>query len=310
MNISVLIPTYQRPDLIIECLKSCVAQSYSPSEIVIGDDSHDDLTHQAVMSFAKNVAIPIYYHKNQPHLGQGENNHSLIHRACGEFICLIHDDDYLHKNALEILHETMQKYASEVAFGKQFYLNHNDDVDEELSDKLSKVFRRCAPYEGLQKDFLQSAILQQFPNNGFLIRASIAKAVGYREATETFKDACDFGFGVLCARKFPQTKIAFSDHYVSYYRTSNTSIARNNKGYNGPFYCFNYVFTLTENEIRSLELEEWLEAKVPVAIANAITIGDLDKALEWWKSKYNRKHLLGLGAYKRLLQILLKRLVC
>ena len=43
-SISICIPTYQRPKFIQEALYSVFKQTLQPLEIVIGDDSRDDLT--------------------------------------------------------------------------------------------------------------------------------------------------------------------------------------------------------------------------------------------------------------------------
>ena len=47
-KVSICLPTCNRPELIVECIDSCLAQTYGNLEIVIGDDSKDERTRQLI----------------------------------------------------------------------------------------------------------------------------------------------------------------------------------------------------------------------------------------------------------------------
>lgn len=47
--VSVLIPTYNRPEYFELALKSVLAQTYGNIEIIVGDDSNDDRTGKLIM---------------------------------------------------------------------------------------------------------------------------------------------------------------------------------------------------------------------------------------------------------------------
>ncbi len=91
-KVSICVPTCNRPELIVECLDSCLAQTHTNIEILIGDDSSDNRT-QALIKARYAHDARIRYVKNEPSLGQARNVASLFARASGDKIALIHDDD-------------------------------------------------------------------------------------------------------------------------------------------------------------------------------------------------------------------------
>ena len=48
IKVSIYLPTCNRPELIVQCLDSCLAQTHTNFEIVIGDDSKDERTQQLI----------------------------------------------------------------------------------------------------------------------------------------------------------------------------------------------------------------------------------------------------------------------
>jgi len=58
--VSVVIPTYRRPQLLERCLRALVAQSFDPAryEIIIADDADDPLTKQQVLAWRERVHGP------------------------------------------------------------------------------------------------------------------------------------------------------------------------------------------------------------------------------------------------------------
>ena len=67
-RISVCIPTYNRPDHFEEALTSALNQNSPPFEVVVGDDSPNNLTRQVVRRYKHNGAR-IQYSHNEPSLG-------------------------------------------------------------------------------------------------------------------------------------------------------------------------------------------------------------------------------------------------
>jgi glycosyltransferase involved in cell wall biosynthesis len=99
-KISVLIPTYNRSNLLKDCINSVLNQTYQNLEIYIIDDCSSDNTEEIVKSFDSNKII---YLKNQKNLGSimGDREHFrrfFYELMSGDYFIYITDDDYWPDN--------------------------------------------------------------------------------------------------------------------------------------------------------------------------------------------------------------------
>ncbi len=310
MKISICIPTCNRPELLRECIESCIAQTLPPCEILVGDDSADDAASQVVSELVATTSIPIRYTRHDPPVGQAGNAQYLFERSSGEAICLIHDDDLLTERALEILAPTFDDPSVVVAYGKQFLMDHDGNRDEVGTQELNHAYFRRPEFAGVQDNILIAALAQQFPNNGYIVRADIAREVGYIKPAElTGKGpkrgfAADFGFAVSYAMHRPDGRAVFVDDFTAAYRVSKTSVARGHSLPESAFRSFNYVMGL-EPEIRKHPMmAEWLRFKAPPAIAQAAALGHTRVAWGWYFSKWHRRRIPTLGGARRFLHLL------
>jgi glycosyltransferase involved in cell wall biosynthesis len=108
LKISLLVPTYKRPDLLERCLKSIKSAIFGNQqlfEVVVSDDSNLEANLVLFEKFKSDWQGTAYYHgRNQP-LGQQRNFNFLIDQASGEWIQFVHDDDYLLPNIGDLLVE-------------------------------------------------------------------------------------------------------------------------------------------------------------------------------------------------------------
>ncbi|WMT43329.1 glycosyltransferase [Paenibacillus sp. D2_2] len=99
--VSVLIPTYNRPDYFRLALDSVLAQTYPNIEIIIGDDSTDNATQELVKQFYLPAYKNIIYFRNSPTLGQFQNDLMLFEQASGDYINYLMDDDLFHPDKIQ-----------------------------------------------------------------------------------------------------------------------------------------------------------------------------------------------------------------
>ena len=90
MKVSVAIAAYRGEKFIGELISSLFAQTMAPDEIVITDDSPDDLTENAVKAFDDPRII---YHRNERQLKVNRNFEKAISLCRGEYIFLCDQDD-------------------------------------------------------------------------------------------------------------------------------------------------------------------------------------------------------------------------
>ena len=86
-RVTVVIPTYNRRDLVCEAIVSVTAQSYSDVEVIVVDDGSDDGTAEVVQQFA---GVQYVYQRNR---GVSAARNVGVVRARGELIAFLDSDD-------------------------------------------------------------------------------------------------------------------------------------------------------------------------------------------------------------------------
>ncbi|WP_438968729.1 glycosyltransferase family 2 protein [Nonlabens sp.] len=101
--ISIIIPCYNREDLILETLNSVVQQSYQNWECIIVDDGSTDASVDVVKAISKfESRIKIYSRPQHWTKGAASCRNFGIQHSSGELICFLDSDDLFDKNHLEI----------------------------------------------------------------------------------------------------------------------------------------------------------------------------------------------------------------
>lgn len=118
-QISICIPAYKRPENIRRLLESISEQMFSNYEVVITDDSPDESVKNILGEFKH---LPIRYFKNEKALGTPANWNFGISKAKGEWIKIMHDDDWFsNPNALFL-------FAEATKCGKKFIVSRYCNV--------------------------------------------------------------------------------------------------------------------------------------------------------------------------------------
>jgi len=96
--ISVGVTTYNRPDLLGECLRSILHQTYQNLEIIIANDYVTVPVTFKSLNIEPDSRVIIVNHKKN--IGAFENNQFLPLRASGEWFTWLADDDLMHPEFL------------------------------------------------------------------------------------------------------------------------------------------------------------------------------------------------------------------
>lgn len=99
---SIVIPTYKRPDLLINAIKSALLQGDILGEVIVVDDNDDPKYIQATKEAVENLSNNklIYLKNSRTKGGCGSRNTGII-KAKHEYISFLDDDDYFLKGSLE-----------------------------------------------------------------------------------------------------------------------------------------------------------------------------------------------------------------
>lgn len=108
---SAIIPVYNRPNQCLEAVKSVLAQSYRPLELIIGDDGSEDNTLDVIRAYLKDydgdisVQVLELDHSGYP----GAVRNSCAEKAGGRFLAFLDSDDLWRPDKLLHQYDALRK---------------------------------------------------------------------------------------------------------------------------------------------------------------------------------------------------------
>jgi glycosyltransferase involved in cell wall biosynthesis len=120
-GVSVVIPTYDRAALLVETVRSVLAQTLAPLEVIVVDDGSTDDTPAVCAGFPAPVRVI-----RQPNAGLPSARNTGIRAARGAWVALCDSDDLWHPRKLQV-----QLAALEAVPGARWSLAGCSVIDEE-----------------------------------------------------------------------------------------------------------------------------------------------------------------------------------
>lgn len=189
---SLLIGTLNRSDCIKYCLESLRNQTYKDFEIIIIDQSEDDLTEKALESF-QNLTI-IYERVSFKGLSKARNE--AIRLAKGDYFCLIDDDAYYSEDYLRNIEKHIKTDRKTIITGylwncdtKSDFVSYNALTDgKKLSHR--QVIRYCpSPAVSFPKEIISES-------GDFDEEFGVGSKYGAGEETDFILRAMQHGYAV------------------------------------------------------------------------------------------------------------------
>ena len=97
-QLTVATPTYHRPDGLLKALASVTQGAGHEAcrvELVVSDNSTDTRSESVVASVFGHWSGPTTYVRHEPSLDKTANQNACVELASGEWLLILHDDDYL-----------------------------------------------------------------------------------------------------------------------------------------------------------------------------------------------------------------------
>ena len=111
--VSVVVPTYNRPEMLLEALKSILNQSYRNFEIIVVNDGGKDVS--SVIAPYEGMG-KITYIELDENKGPAATRNCGLQKARGKYVAYLDDDDiYLHKH-IETLVSALETTSYQVAY--------------------------------------------------------------------------------------------------------------------------------------------------------------------------------------------------
>lgn len=147
---SVILTVYKRTTFLREAIDSVLAQSFTDFEIVVADDSGTAGSREIVESYAD---PRIRFRPNPVTLGVVMSLRGAIEDARGDFIAILNDDDVWEKDLLgELIRPLIADPAIVASFSDHWLMREDGSINEDLSERSSKEFRRGFLPRGIVED--------------------------------------------------------------------------------------------------------------------------------------------------------------
>jgi glycosyltransferase involved in cell wall biosynthesis len=138
-KVSICIPAYRQPEYLKRILDSVQIQTYTNYEIVLCDDSPDNSVKDLVDSYPfKNN---LRYYKNNSPLGSPENWNESVRKSQGEYIKILHHDDWFsYDNSLAEFVKMLDDHPkADFAFSAALVYNERTKQTTEFLPSQDKI---------------------------------------------------------------------------------------------------------------------------------------------------------------------------
>jgi len=115
---SIVIPTYNRADLIKETVESALSQDHTSFEVIVVDDGSTDTTPSVLGEFMQQIHCITTENR-----GAENARNTGIKAAIGEYIVFLDSDDILYANALSIYDTVIKKTDAHLLLAKAKHFN-------------------------------------------------------------------------------------------------------------------------------------------------------------------------------------------
>lgn len=133
IKISIIIPAWNVERYIFRALDSCLEQTYENIEIIVIDDGSTDRTVRIVKEYQqKDSRVRLL---EQAHKGVSVARNLGINKANGQKVIFLDSDDWLVKNAVEILVRKAQQYPGFLVGGKSVFVSEGKEEEGKIESE-------------------------------------------------------------------------------------------------------------------------------------------------------------------------------
>jgi glycosyltransferase involved in cell wall biosynthesis len=300
--ISIIIPTYNRANLIEETLNSIIAQTYKNWECIIVDDDSSDNTEEVVAVFVNKDSRFSFHKKPKRSLkGPGFSRNYGFSLSRGEFIYWFDSDDILLNDSLE---KRMSRFQDnvDVVIGKSEFF---DSISKEI------LFRNTIVTNDLIYDYFIGKVT--FYVSGPLWRKTfLLKYQLFFDEKISYLDDWDFNLRAI----YKKPNIVILDEVMFLYRSHAYSLSKQVNFFNiqeliSECYARNKHYSLLkknkmlDDRIRAFTLNRFRRILLDILINNKegsffFYFNLLKLNLQSMRIKNAVKITLGFAAYKVL----------
>lgn len=172
-TISVILPTFNRADLIAETLDTLLAQTRAPKEILVVDDGSTDHTSNVVAAYGEWLT-----YLAKPNGGKASALNLALEKITADYVWIVDDDDLLEPDAAERLAGALDA-DPELDFCAGKHIDFRDIAWLGLRETSEPGYWRASTPEEVFPDLLEGCHIFQ---PGLMVRREVYADVGpFRE---------------------------------------------------------------------------------------------------------------------------------
>lgn len=167
--ISICIPAYKNEVYLKRLLDSIGEQTFKDFEVIITDDSDSDAIRLLCAGYLSRFAL--FYHKNNTALGSPENWNEAIRKANGEWIKIMHDDDWFaDRFSLEKFALTAEDAKADFLFSGYYNIDlETGKTSRFIISRFQNFLLRRSPLNLLKRNFIGHPSTTLIRNNSNLV---------------------------------------------------------------------------------------------------------------------------------------------
>jgi GT2 family glycosyltransferase len=208
-RISVIIPNFNREDLLGQTIANLLSQSHLPHEIIVVDDGSTDGSLEVIRSFGS--AIQLLQQKNQ---GPGAARNAGLALATGDYIQFQDSDDLLSLNKLQAQVSLLNATGADIALGPWAHVFIRD---RQLSFETC-VLQNTMPPAGVG---LPGWMLRGWFTifQSLMFRRAFLLSVGGYETDVRYGEDMEYFFRLLAR----SPRVAFAPEVMTLYRVNSAN---------------------------------------------------------------------------------------
>lgn len=144
MSVAVLIPTYRRNTALADAVRSVLAQTRLPDEIIIVDNDPKGGARETVEQLASDAATAIVY-VHEPKAGVSNARNTGFARTRARFIAQLDDDETADAHWLESLLTAREALDVPIVFGPVMAQVSSDVIGAVRSAYMQRLYSRLGP---------------------------------------------------------------------------------------------------------------------------------------------------------------------
>lgn len=124
---SIIIPTYNRKDFIVEAIQTVLQQTYPHFEVIVIDDGSTDNTKEGIETrFGMHSQVRYYYRENQE---RGAARNFGMREAKGNYAVFFDSDDWMKPHYLETLNKVIEENPGIFMLAAKYNFNTGEKKD-------------------------------------------------------------------------------------------------------------------------------------------------------------------------------------